>query len=233
MSSLKNKGQRTGRPPKIINALTEEVLSVYGEMPDNRKEAKEQGTTYFFTGVPCRHGHVAPRMTVNNACTLCRRTEARKSAQKKSKDKKTKEIELGAHAISPAADEKQLDMAELEDIDPKRMEIVRLAQIDAYREIGSSFSHVLNQVISQALNGCTKSQRLIVDKMLPNLSSGKEATEMPTAVEINIIQDTNRRHSRDAHLKHVEKVIDHMENPPESAKQAQYCGDTTITVNKK
>ena len=36
-----------------------------------RVEAKAVGLKRFFTGVPCKHGHVAQRVTVNGACWPC------------------------------------------------------------------------------------------------------------------------------------------------------------------
>lgn len=35
-------------------------------------EAKELGLTHYFTGAPCRRGHVAPRYTLGRACAVCR-----------------------------------------------------------------------------------------------------------------------------------------------------------------
>jgi 5-methylcytosine-specific restriction endonuclease McrA len=40
------------------------------EYPKTRKEAKEQGATYYYTGEPCSRGHVAPRKT-KGACVEC------------------------------------------------------------------------------------------------------------------------------------------------------------------
>jgi 5-methylcytosine-specific restriction endonuclease McrA len=39
-----------------------------------RKQAKEQGLTHYFTGEPCKHGHVAKRLTSKGICTDCNRT---------------------------------------------------------------------------------------------------------------------------------------------------------------
>lgn len=36
-----------------------------------REQAIEQGLTRFFTGIPCRRGHLSQRRTVNHACTEC------------------------------------------------------------------------------------------------------------------------------------------------------------------
>ncbi len=34
-------------------------------------EAREQGLAHFFTGIPCRAGHLAPRHVSNDACLRC------------------------------------------------------------------------------------------------------------------------------------------------------------------
>lgn len=51
-------------------------------MPKTRAEAKRNGATHYFTGEPCKHGHVAPRKT-KGACVECLRMEWRQSADKR------------------------------------------------------------------------------------------------------------------------------------------------------
>jgi len=36
-----------------------------------RKEAKASGELQYFTDMPCKHGHVAPRWTSTGQCTVC------------------------------------------------------------------------------------------------------------------------------------------------------------------
>jgi 5-methylcytosine-specific restriction endonuclease McrA len=43
-------------------------------LPKTRAEAKAAGTKYYFTGEPCKHGHVAPRKT-KGACVECLKVE--------------------------------------------------------------------------------------------------------------------------------------------------------------
>ena len=43
-------------------------------LPKTRSEAKAQGSAYYFTGNPCKHGHVAPRKT-KGACVECLKLE--------------------------------------------------------------------------------------------------------------------------------------------------------------
>lgn len=44
------------------------------ELPSTRAEAKKNGSKYYFTGQPCKHGHVAPRKT-KGACVECLKVE--------------------------------------------------------------------------------------------------------------------------------------------------------------
>ena len=44
------------------------------EYPTTREEAKKTGAKYYFTGQPCKHGHIAPRKT-KGACIECLKVE--------------------------------------------------------------------------------------------------------------------------------------------------------------
>lgn len=39
-----------------------------------RSEAQKRGSKRYFTGAPCKHGHVAERVTSSGACIECRQT---------------------------------------------------------------------------------------------------------------------------------------------------------------
>jgi predicted ribonuclease toxin of YeeF-YezG toxin-antitoxin module len=43
-------------------------------LPKTRAEAKETGATHYFTGKPCKHGHLAPRV-LKGTCVECRKVE--------------------------------------------------------------------------------------------------------------------------------------------------------------
>ena len=51
-----------------------------------REEAQEQGLTKYFTGKPCKHGHLAERYVNQNACIECKILQ-RKKFYSKNKDK--------------------------------------------------------------------------------------------------------------------------------------------------
>ena len=51
-------------------------------LPKTRKEAQDSGAKYYFTGKPCKHGHVAPRKT-KGACVECMKIEWQQAAEKR------------------------------------------------------------------------------------------------------------------------------------------------------
>ena len=52
------------------------------EYPKSRAEAKEIGAKYYFTGEPCKHGHIAPRKT-KGSCVECLKVEWQQAAEKR------------------------------------------------------------------------------------------------------------------------------------------------------
>ena len=51
-------------------------------LPKTRAEAKAAGAKYYFTGEPCKHGHVAPRKT-KGACLECLKLEWEQGKEKR------------------------------------------------------------------------------------------------------------------------------------------------------
>jgi 5-methylcytosine-specific restriction endonuclease McrA len=51
-------------------------------MKAKRKEALLVNETYYFTGKPCKKGHVAPRRTINGFCTACEKDKNNSEARK-------------------------------------------------------------------------------------------------------------------------------------------------------
>lgn len=51
-------------------------------LPKTRSEAKAQGAKFYFTGEPCKHGHVAARKT-KGACIECLKVEWANAADKR------------------------------------------------------------------------------------------------------------------------------------------------------
>ena len=54
----------------------------YSQYPSNRKDAKATGAKYYFTGQPCKHGHIALRKT-KGSCVECVKEETEKYAEKR------------------------------------------------------------------------------------------------------------------------------------------------------
>ncbi len=52
------------------------------DLPKTRAEAKAAGASHYFTGLPCKHGHIAPRKT-KGACVDCLKEEWRASSEKR------------------------------------------------------------------------------------------------------------------------------------------------------
>lgn len=50
--------------------------------PKSRAEAKAFGAAYYFTGTPCKHGHIAPRKT-KGACLVCMESEWKGALEKR------------------------------------------------------------------------------------------------------------------------------------------------------
>lgn len=55
-----------------------------------RIEAKEQGLTRYYTGIPCVHGHLTERMVTNKTCLACHRIHIRTRKNKNSPENKVK-----------------------------------------------------------------------------------------------------------------------------------------------
>jgi 5-methylcytosine-specific restriction endonuclease McrA len=51
-------------------------------LPKTRKEAQTTGAKYYFTGEPCKHGHIAPRKT-KGTCVECLKVEWQQAADKR------------------------------------------------------------------------------------------------------------------------------------------------------
>ena len=88
---------------------------MYSEYPTTRKEAKETKATHYFTGLPCKHGHIALRKTkgtcmdclkieweeTNAKRALLPKSEASKKAGKKYYENNKEVVKLRALSRSP------------------------------------------------------------------------------------------------------------------------------------
>jgi hypothetical protein len=53
-------------------------FDIFYGYPRTRPEALLSGDMYYFSGKPCKHGHIAPRFTSTRACSECNRLRAAK-----------------------------------------------------------------------------------------------------------------------------------------------------------
>ncbi len=98
--SAKKRGQaewQNGRVQKLVDldALIESGL------PTSRQEAKKSGSKYYFTGDPCRNGHLSPRYR-DGKCIQCGRDGRRRAADKrKAEDREKVDRELKVKSRTP------------------------------------------------------------------------------------------------------------------------------------
>ena len=90
-------------------------------LPKTRQEAKDTGAKYYFTGEPCKHGHIAPRKT-KGACVECLKVEWRHAAEKRAdyfreynkreyvKDRKNEWYEANKEQVIQAAATRPLEV---------------------------------------------------------------------------------------------------------------------------
>jgi ribosomal protein L44E len=45
----------------------------FKNLPHSVKEARLEGSLYYFTGKPCKRGHISKRVTLNMACWECKK----------------------------------------------------------------------------------------------------------------------------------------------------------------
>jgi hypothetical protein len=49
-----------------------EIPEEFKHLPRTRQQAKDEGAKEYFTGLPCTHGHISPRLT-KGSCIACRK----------------------------------------------------------------------------------------------------------------------------------------------------------------
>jgi len=79
--SAEKRGQAEWQNGRIQKMIDLDALIVSG-LPASPQEAKKPGSKYYFTGKPCRSGHLSPRYMDGN-CIQCSRDLRRRSADKR------------------------------------------------------------------------------------------------------------------------------------------------------
>ena len=78
-----------GKTDRTINGIR------YEDYPSTKQEALEGGFKWYYTGLPCKHGHIAPRDTSpNKSCHLCRLIQSTKYKHTSKGIAKERELKL-------------------------------------------------------------------------------------------------------------------------------------------
>ena len=98
--SAEKRGQAKWQDGRVQNMLDLDALIESG-LPTSPQEAKKSGSTYYFTGNPCRNGHLSPRYR-DGQCIQCHRNGRRRAADKRrSKYREKIDRELKAKSRTP------------------------------------------------------------------------------------------------------------------------------------
>lgn len=114
------------------------------ELPSIRSEAKKLGTKHYFTGKPCKHGHVDFRVTKDGRCVECNRERARRFSRLFPEVKKARDREYVARNKDKIAAQRVL----------KREE--RLAGQKAWRDRNPDYSQKWKKANPEKVKATTK-----------------------------------------------------------------------------
>jgi len=89
--SAKKRGQAKWQNGRVQRMIDLDALIESG-LPTSLQEAKKSGSKYYFTGDPCRNGHLSPRY-MGGRCIQCARVWNRRTADKR-KAKYREKVEL-------------------------------------------------------------------------------------------------------------------------------------------
>ncbi len=79
--SAKKRGLAEWQDGRVQRMVDLDALIESG-LPTSRQEAKKSGSKYYFTGDPCRNGHLSPRY-MRGDCVQCTRDRNRRAADKR------------------------------------------------------------------------------------------------------------------------------------------------------
>ncbi len=79
--AAEKRGQAEWQNGRVQNKLDLDALIKSG-LPTSRQEAKKSGSKYYFTGNPCRNGHLSARY-MDGDCIQCSRDRRRRAADKR------------------------------------------------------------------------------------------------------------------------------------------------------
>ncbi len=98
--SAEKRGQAEWQDGRVQKMVDLDALIESG-LPTSRQEAKKSGSKHYFTGDPCRNGHLSPKYR-DGDCIQCNRDRVRRAADKrKAKDREKVDRELKAKSGTP------------------------------------------------------------------------------------------------------------------------------------
>jgi len=98
--SAEKRGQAKWQNGRVQRMVDLDALIESG-LPTSPQEAKKSGSKYYFTGNPCRNGHLSPRYR-DGQCIQCHRDGRRRAADKrKAKEREKIDRELKAKSRTP------------------------------------------------------------------------------------------------------------------------------------
>lgn len=103
-----------------------------------RAEAKAAGATTYFTGLPCKHGHIAKRCTANGSCITCSTERAKAARDANLAGARAKERERRARNPEQAAKRNAAKVLALDALDPGRVERRKAKEVDASRRVAAA-----------------------------------------------------------------------------------------------
>ncbi len=89
--SAEKRGQVEWQNGRVQRMIDLDALIASG-LPTSPQEAKKSGSKYYFTGNPCRNGHLSPKY-MSGDCIQCNRDRNRRAADKR-KAKEREKVEL-------------------------------------------------------------------------------------------------------------------------------------------
>lgn len=93
-----------------------------------RKQALLAGEKWFFTGKPCKHGHIAKRQTSNGACAICSAARGREfyhSPEKIEKHREQARDRMRKHYATPGVLDAMNARRRAERADPMKGDVIR------------------------------------------------------------------------------------------------------------
>jgi 5-methylcytosine-specific restriction endonuclease McrA len=180
--------------------------------PKTRKEAKEQGATHYYTGLPCSRGHLALRKT-KGVCVECmkedwvidnekRKSKPKSEAAKKAGRKyyeKNKDV-VKARAIARPIEEKMVHKKNYKQANPELYKALTSVRKRRHREATPKWVTAEQKLAmralylqAQELTRITK-ERYVVDHIIPLISDEVCGLHVPWNLRV-ITQEENLQKS--------------------------------------